>query len=541
MSCSSSPFLCPSVGNSTGSTEPVSILQAPLSFSVRDRLVKVEGWRLEREREGLDPFGWGRLEFDDNDEVFSSDSGTQIDHDGELPDVLTPSQTMPLLTSPGPSHTLSACVAPSREGPSLEPLELPDQNARPVSFNAWKRPAEETFETGAQPVKKGRKAEKKAGKRMAAKTHEHEKRRVQRELARETEGRTMKTVAEKKARKALENPKVTSLDRSNVRIVETGWTGISRGRTTRQTYTLDGAKGQKGFEVIDWDGKSTKLLVVDDEYVVAVLGGGPLDDVEYGRQMSEAARATDDARGNIHFTSKESNNPRGTSAACAKGFSHGGGQTEPTNLSHSVNTDKVLEELCSLPFFARASGQANQFLKTYAPKSHEFQEENLAKLQERYPHLNFNFNDTVFAACTWNFGPQFTSYEHVDGNNYAWTWCAITAYGSFNPDHGGHLILSDLGVIIRFPPGATILIPSALLRHSNTLIRKGETRYSFVQYSAGALFRWVHQGFQTAKNWEAEATDEMWARKKQEDEERLDGWQKFSTIQELSLRWGSKS
>lgn len=57
-------------------------------------------------------------------------------------------------------------------------------------------------------------------------------------------------------------------------------------------------------------------------------------------------------------------------------------------------------------------------------------------------------------------------------------------------------MLWDLKVVIEFPPGSTILIPSATLRHSNVGIRKGERRYSVTQYAAGGLFRWVDQGFQ---------------------------------------------
>jgi hypothetical protein len=57
-------------------------------------------------------------------------------------------------------------------------------------------------------------------------------------------------------------------------------------------------------------------------------------------------------------------------------------------------------------------------------------------------------------------------------------------------------VLWDLQLVIEFPPGSTILIPSAVLHHSNIPIQKGEERYSFTQYTAGGLFRWVDHGFQ---------------------------------------------
>jgi hypothetical protein len=73
---------------------------------------------------------------------------------------------------------------------------------------------------------------------------------------------------------------------------------------------------------------------------------------------------------------------------------------------------------------------------------------------------------------------------------------------------GGHLVLWDLQLIIEFPPGATILIPSALLRHSNTTIQKGEERYSFTQYTAGGPFRWVDHGFQKEAEYYASLSEE---------------------------------
>lgn len=148
--------------------------------------------------------------------------------------------------------------------------------------------------------------------------------------------------------------------------------------------------------------------------------------------------------------------------------------------------------------------------------------------------LSRNFLNSVFACATFNFGPSTCCYDHVDSNNLPFGWCAITALGNFDPALGGHLVLWDLNLIIEFPPGATILIPSATIRHSNIAIRKGETRYSFTQYTAGGLFRWVDHGFQTE-----EAYKQGWnkARKLEEEGVNLKRWEEgigmFSTLEEL--------
>ena len=89
---------------------------------------------------------------------------------------------------------------------------------------------------------------------------------------------------------------------------------------------------------------------------------------------------------------------------------------------------------------------------------------------------------------------------HTDTGNKANGLCAITALGQFDPKRGGHLVLGQLGLVIEFPPGSTILIPSATVLHGNTPIAENETRMSVTQYAAGGLFRWVRYGFQSERN-----------------------------------------
>src|SRR6201996_4263351 len=100
----------------------------------------------------------------------------------------------------------------------------------------------------------------------------------------------------------------------------------------------------------------------------------------------------------------------------------------------------------------------------WQPKLFGFYQMTKATLAAWNPKLRWNFPRSVFAACTFNFGRAVT-IPHLDFANLAWGWCAITALGKFDPDRGGHLILWDLKLVIRFPPGSTIFIPSALLRH----------------------------------------------------------------------------
>ena len=71
------------------------------------------------------------------------------------------------------------------------------------------------------------------------------------------------------------------------------------------------------------------------------------------------------------------------------------------------------------------------------------------------------------------------------------------------------MVLWDLKLVIMFPSGSTIIIPSAMVRHSNTSVGMNKTCYSVTQYSAGGLFHWVENGFVTDTKWLKDASKDM--------------------------------
>ncbi|KAJ7358347.1 hypothetical protein DFH08DRAFT_645666, partial [Mycena albidolilacea] len=97
---------------------------------------------------------------------------------------------------------------------------------------------------------------------------------------------------------------------------------------------------------------------------------------------------------------------------------------------------------------------------------------------------------------------------HTDFGNKADGMCLIGTLGAFNADQGGHLVCWDYDLIVCFPPGCSILIPSAIVTHSNTPIQDGEEWFSLIQYFVGGLFCWVNNGFQSDRSWLESATAE---------------------------------
>lgn len=157
-------------------------------------------------------------------------------------------------------------------------------------------------------------------------------------------------------------------------------------------------------------------------------------------------------------------------------------------------------------------------------------------IRDRLPGLRRTYDSKVgvFPCRSFNLGQHTASYPHTDRCNLAQSWCSITPIGTFDPKLGGHLVLKELKLIIEFPPSSTILIPSALLTHSNIPIREHETRFSIVQYAAGGLFRWVENGFMKDSEWHKVATADQEEQRQREGSER---WSKaaamFTKLNEL--------
>ena len=119
--------------------------------------------------------------------------------------------------------------------------------------------------------------------------------------------------------------------------------------------------------------------------------------------------------------------------------------------------------------------------------------------REANPHLKVNWDRSVFCSAACNLGPRVATFFHRDVMNLPFGFCAIHSLGNYDPTTGGHIVLKELKLIIQFPPSALILIPSATITHGNIPVREGETRTSFTQYTAGAVFRFVDNGFRSEK------------------------------------------
>ncbi|KAF9069539.1 hypothetical protein BDP27DRAFT_1142043, partial [Rhodocollybia butyracea] len=91
----------------------------------------------------------------------------------------------------------------------------------------------------------------------------------------------------------------------------------------------------------------------------------------------------------------------------------------------------------------------------FTPATYQYYRMELDRLYASSDRLYNWFPRSVFASITFNLGPWMISWPQTDNHNLTFGWCAITALGNFDPEEGGHLILWDLGLVIRFPPSST--------------------------------------------------------------------------------------
>ncbi|KAJ7861828.1 hypothetical protein B0H14DRAFT_2349798 [Mycena olivaceomarginata] len=201
----------------------------------------------------------------------------------------------------------------------------------------------------------------------------------------------------------------------------------------------------------------------------------------------------------------------------ARGFAFGGGREKVGNIkASSAQNTAAMEELLNDPSVIRMATYPIPHFQTLCYPIYADYHTTKQTLLQQNPHLHRTFACSPFTTVTANLGPISVSPPHADFGNKADGMCLIGALGDFDADQGGHFVCWDYDLIIRFPPGCSILILSAVVTHSNTPIQDGEERFSLIQYSAGGLFHWVDNGFQSDRSWRESATAEAIQRREVE-------------------------
>ncbi|KAF8147410.1 hypothetical protein K438DRAFT_1626191 [Mycena galopus ATCC 62051] len=271
---------------------------------------------------------------------------------------------------------------------------------------------------------------------------------------------------------------------------------------------------------------STARPIVDCHgRIIAALVGQP-DKAGYAASAREAFKAKCREREAAQFAASQHRCGLFPAAHC--GLMYSKGQSVPSWM-HTLLTQCLLsnKHIRRMAIFASAS------FALWAPKVYEYYEAHDRALRRRHPDLKRNFNFSVFSCATFNFGPDVWTFRHRDVLNVPFGMCAVQALGDFNATKGGHLILWDLKLVIGFPSGATILLPSATIEHSNIPLIDHHTCPSFTQYTGGGLLRYVDNGFRTESQLAEEDPQEYERLASLKDTRWQFGLSMLSTVDEL--------
>ncbi|KAK7030304.1 hypothetical protein VNI00_014226 [Paramarasmius palmivorus] len=337
--------------------------------------------------------------------------------------------------------------------------------------------------------------------------------------------KTPETYAPPPSKKAR-TQEIVNLDvtMDQLRASDNGFTGY-HSEYGSQRYSLEDMVGDRSkfkFQKLEWDGRCDMVLVTKEGYQITHCIGSA-DTQSWPIAAQRAADKLDSAK--PRFTGKLLRNRRGDFDALSAGISCDQGMTEPRVVGQANATNAtIVADLLRDPDVTRLAGYQSSMFYHCQPTLYEQYASNRIKLKEKIPSLFWNFANSIFAHVTFNFGPQTVCVQHTDFGNHADGFCAITALspavGGYDYKKGGHLILWDLRLVIEFPPGTTILLLSAVLRHSNVAIGETERRFSFTQYTAGSLFRWVERGFRLEKDFWASLTSNEVKAEKAKDKSR---------------------
>ncbi|KAF9020700.1 hypothetical protein BDZ89DRAFT_905802, partial [Hymenopellis radicata] len=230
--------------------------------------------------------------------------------------------------------------------------------------------------------------------------------------------------------------------------------------------------------------------------VIVVLCGHPHDPA-WGAKMRRAAEIIRRYKARCKFDAAHSYHRRGEYETLGWGLSFGGGRVQPGWIDNTACNQQAMAELLQEDIFQEMIGFADSQFAQYFPSIHDDFQDTLERVVADDPRLSYPIPGCAWAAAHVNFPPGSWTRAHTDHLNHVGGLCGVWALDDFDPDKGGHLILWDLRLIIRFPPGNFILLPSALIKHGNISVYSGDKRSAFVLFSAAGLFRWVHNGMQS--------------------------------------------
>ncbi|PPR01054.1 hypothetical protein CVT24_000593 [Panaeolus cyanescens] len=268
---------------------------------------------------------------------------------------------------------------------------------------------------------------------------------------------------------------------------------------TGAALTLDDLKAE-GYRVVEYIyGTPQPLVDFHSKKVFGVVVGMITHDQNsaFDESVTKAFEFLEQITGtaNVAFTSEDS---------LGYGVVYNEALNEPQWMTRDVHHAHLMQTILSNPDIKRIALFPNYTFAKWAPNLFGYYHKQISLLHTHFPHLKWPFYHSIWLNATFHFDSivnpnniSSPSPSQLDQYTSHFTsgWAALTPLGHFNHHTGGHIVLHDLKIAIELPAGATLLLPTALLKNSLAPIgvdsEKGERRASFVQFCDRRLFRYV--------------------------------------------------
>ncbi|KAJ7689749.1 hypothetical protein B0H16DRAFT_1752807 [Mycena metata] len=170
-------------------------------------------------------------------------------------------------------------------------------------------------------------------------------------------------------------------------------------------------------------------------------------------------------------------------------------------------------DLMSTLAMKRLLGYGNRLLQAFCPTAFDELADEKETFLKKIPDAVYPTDSSVYSAITFELGGchRRTLAVGVPYRFLPGAWSILQSLGNYNGRHGGHVILWELGYVVRFPPGSTILIPTGVIHYSFVRVRENETRYSVLQYAGSGIPRWFRNGQNTDEAFAIKADEEKHA------------------------------
>ncbi|KAK7002262.1 hypothetical protein R3P38DRAFT_3215414 [Favolaschia claudopus] len=257
-------------------------------------------------------------------------------------------------------------------------------------------------------------------------------------------------------------------------------------------YALDevvGANSRFRLRQVYWSGKDVRVIASTRRAVTILAGRAQgfdwLTDIinPVNAHLEEEAAALRARNG--------PNNPLVLSAGVGTYFNERKASETPMIPLPREIRDRAADALASMNLLStvpmkRLVSFGNGLVETYCKKSARLLKAQKNALLEVDPDAYYPCDTSDFSVITFELGGPHRRTDHrgMPRTYEPGSWTVLTALGQYDPSKGGMIILWDLGWVITFAPGDTILLPAGVIRYSFVAVRPGETRYSMIQ-SAG--------------------------------------------------------